>query len=284
MTAILLILLASVTQALSVNAIRDIQANSINIYRAVVWNYVACLCLGVIYIAFTGIDENWLKAVPYGVFTGFFYIVALITMIRSMRQRGLAITIAIANVSMVMPVIIAIMSGDSPSLMQLTGIALAAVAIPILSLSTATGRAIRESPSFKLAVFLFIVRGLAACGNLVAEDRLPPSILPVYVTSLFGSCLVFGLISLLFVEKKSGFEDIKLGVTFGVLNIAATSTLLFALTRVSESIVFAAYNVLGISISVILALWLWRERIQYWGWIGFVIALLSTILMKIHEG
>ena len=284
MTSLLLILLASITQALSVNAVRGIQASATNIYRAVVWNYVACAILGLIYIAFTGLDDNWLDAVPYGVFTGFFYIVALVTMIKSMGQRGLAITIAIANISMIMPVIIAIIGGDNPSHIQLAGITLAAVAIPILSLSTATGRAIKELPSVKLAIFLFIIRGVAACGNLVAEDRLPPDLLSVYVTVLFVFSLVFGLIVIIFVDKKTSVSDIKLGVTFGVLNIAATSSLIYALTRVSESIVFAAYNVLGISISVLLALFLWRERIQSWGWVGFIIALLSTILMKINEG
>ena len=54
MTSLLLILLASVSQALSVNAIRDIQANSMNIYRAVVWNYVACVFPGIIYIVENG--------------------------------------------------------------------------------------------------------------------------------------------------------------------------------------------------------------------------------------
>ena len=283
MTPLLLILLASVTQALSVNAIRDIQANSVNIYRAVVWNYLACVILGAIYIAFTGLDRSWLTAVPYGIFTGLFYIMSLVTMIKSMGQRGLAITIAIANISMVMPVIIAIIFGDSPSVLQLAGITLAAAAIPILSLSTASGKSIKESPSIKLAIFLFMVRGLAASGNPVAENRLPSELLSVYITSLFASCLFFGLISLYFADKKTGIADIKLGVTFGILNIAATSSLIYALTRVSESIVFAAYNVIGISISVLLAIFLWKERIQSWGWIGFVIALLGTILMKVHE-
>lgn len=283
MTSLALIFLAALAQALSVNAIRDIQANSINIYKAVTWNYVAATIPGILYITFTGLHENWLAAVPYGIFTGFFYILSLLIMIRSMGQRGLAITIAIANVSMILPVILAVTGGEIPSMFQSVGILLATTAIPILSLSTASGKAIRESPSVKLAVLLFIVRGLAACGNLVAEEKLPQPVLPVYITSLFGSCLIFSLIILPFIKSESNFTDVKLGMTFGFLNIAATSSLIFALTREAGSIVFPAYNVLGISISAAFACFIWKERIKYWGWIGFTLALLSTVLLKISS-
>lgn len=281
MIPLLPILIASITQALSVNAIRSIQATASNVYKAIAWGYLVSTLIGILYILITGIHSEWTSALPYGIFTGFFYIVSLITMIRSMGQRGLAITIAIANVSMVMPVLLAIIGGDKPSPAQITGICLAAISIPILTLSTASGRFINEKPSIKFAIFLFIVRGLAACGNLVAEDSLPASVLPVYITSLFGSCFILSMINLIFVEKKTAFSDFKTGTTFGVLNIGATSSLIYALTKVAGSIVFAAYNALGISFSVLFAIGLWKERIKSWGWIGFGLALLSTILMRI---
>lgn len=282
-TPFLFIFLASITQALSVNAIRDIQASSINIYRAIMWGYAASVLLGVVYIAFIGLDQNWYRAIPYGMFTGFFYIVSLVTMIRSMGQRGLAITIAIANISMVMAVGLAIFYGDMPTSLQYAGIFIAVIAIPILSLSTASGRAIREAPSAKLAMFLFVVRGLAAVGNLVGERSLDEPVLPVYVTSLFASCLVYSIIVLFFVDNKTAPADIRLGATFGVLNIAATSSLIFALTKVSGAIVFAAYSVLGIAFTVLFALWFWRERIHRWGWIGFALAVIATILMRLGD-
>lgn len=281
MTPYLYILLASITQALSVHAIRDIQARSGNIFKAVIWNYVVCALIGITYLIITGVDSNWLRAIPYGVFTGFFYIAAVLVMIRSMGQRGLAVTYAIANISMVLPVIIAIALGDKPSMLQTSGIVLAAIAIPILSLCTTRGRAISELPSFKLAILLFFVRGLAAVGNLVAEDTLDESILPVYITALFSSCLVFGLIALFFVDKSSYAIDLKLGSTFGVLNIIATSSLILALTKAPGSIVFASYNVIGMTLGAILAIWLWRERIQSWGWIGFIIAVVASVMMRV---
>jgi multidrug transporter EmrE-like cation transporter len=281
MTPFLFILLASVTQALSVHAIRDIQARAGNIFKAVVWNYAVCALIGIIYLIITGVDSNWPTAVPYGIFTGLFYISSLLIMIRSMGQRGLAVTYAIANISMVLPVIIAIILGDKPSVLQTSGIALAAIAIPILSLCTASGKAIRELPSIKLALLLFFIRGTAAVGNLVAEDTLNQSVLPVYITSLFSSCLIFGLIALLFVDRKSHPIDLKLGATFGALNIMATSSLILALTKAPGSIVFASYNVIGMTLGAILAIWLWRERIQSWGWIGFILAIVASVMMRI---
>lgn len=295
MSSFFFILLPAVTQALAVNGIRNIQANASSIYRAITVGYITSATCGLIAVILTHADKEWLIAIPYGAFTGFFYILSLVAMIRSMGQRGLAITIAIANTSMVMAVLMAIVFGDRPSTVQSIGIALAVIAIPILSLCTASGKAINEAPSIKMAIFLFFVRGLAAVGNLIAEEKLPKTALLAYVTALFGSAFVFGIIAIILFDKKNDLHnepniikarftpqkaDIRTGFWFGIFNVSATSSLLFALTKVDESIVFAAYSVMGISITVLFALWLWRERVQCWGWLGFILALIAVILMR----
>lgn len=126
-----------------------------------------------------------------GAFTGSVYAIAFLTMVRSMAQRGLAVTMAFANLAMVVPVLLAVAWGERPSGAQGAGFMLAALAVPLLSVCTARGEAIRERPTLSAAARLFVLQGLALSGNLVAHRTLPAASRPGYFVALFGSATVF---------------------------------------------------------------------------------------------
>ena len=216
-----------------------------------------------------------------GGITGIFYSLSLIPILRSMGQRGLAMTVAIANLAQLIPCLVGIRLGEAPTGIQIAGMVLAGGAIPLMSLATATGTAIRERPSLLLILFLFIFQGSAMSGNLIAFKSLPPETIPSYFATLFTSALVTSLGVYLAGRPPLRRPDLKAGLFFGCFNFASTFIIVTALAHVTGCIFFAAMSVLGLVLSAALGAWWWRERVQAWGWAGLTLAAAALLLLNL---
>jgi len=283
MTALLFAFTGALSQAACGYAIRSIQARSRNLYTSVASNYAAALALAIAYCIWRGTPEAWLNAVLIGVPGGIFYTLALLALIRSMGQRGLAITSAFAGMSLMIPVLIAIIWGERPAILQGTGILLAASAIPPLSLATARGTAIRERPSIRMVILLFVLQGAAMSSNLIAFKVVAKGSIPIYLVALFGAGFVLSLLLWRLKRQPSDKGDVRRGVIFGSLNIASTLIIVTALGFVSGALFFPAMGVIGLALAALVGIWLWNERIRPWGWIGLFLAGASILLLNLSS-
>ena len=273
------VILTALFQVACGNAIRSIQARSRSVYAAVATNYVVAFLLAVVYCLSRSGHPGWRNAVAIGVFTGFFYTVALITIIRSMGQRGMAMTIAVASLSGIVPVLMAIAFGERPSGLQIAGIVAAMAAMPLLSLATVSGTGIREHPSAALVVLIFVLQGGAMSGNLLAGKLVAPAAVPIFLVALFASGLIFSLGLWAFLGRRHDRSDIRRGGLFGLLNVLCTLIIVTALGYEPGSIFFAAIGAVALAITTLTAVWWWRERVHAWGWVGLALAAAATPLL-----
>lgn len=277
------ILLCAVLQAGCLNALRSIQARSRDTYTSMVSNYAVGFLLAAAYCMFRRpYGEGWPQAVGIGLVTGLFYIMALVTIIRNMNQRGMALTGALGNMSMMLPVLLAVGLGDRPSNLQIAGIGIALAAAPALSLATVSGISIRERPRLASAVWFFLVQGIAMSGNLIARKLLPPPLIPIYLVALFSSSFVCALCLGKMFGQARGKGDIRRGAVFGVLNIATNFSILLGLTQVAGSILFPSFSVLSLMIITLVSVSLWREGIPRRGWIALALAAAATALLSLE--
>jgi drug/metabolite transporter (DMT)-like permease len=280
MTTLLFILLAALTQVVNSNIIRVIQARSIRLFPMNVANHLAALAvsaLACLFFATPTIDKNLLLI---GGITGFFYATSMIPITMSMGQRGLAMTVAITNLSQLIPSLVGILLGEKPAYLQILGMLLAAAAIPLMSLATATGTAIRERPKLLLVFLIFITQGGAMSGNLIAFKYLPKPAIPSYFVVLFASGLIVSLLMFLIARSPGKLRDFNAGAIFGVFNIISTFTIVTALGYCSGCIFFAAMSVLGLVASALLGVTWWKERLQLWGWFGLALAAGALALLN----
>ncbi len=283
MTTLLFILLAALTQVVNSNIIRVIQARSIGIFPMNVANHFAALAvsaLACLLFATPMIDQNLLII---GGITGLFYAGSMIPITLSMGQRGLAMTVAMTNLAQLIPSLVGILLGEQPTHIQILGMLLAAAAIPLMSLATATGTAIRERPKLFLVLLIFIFQGGAMSGNLIAFKNLPKPFLPSYFVVLYASGLVFSYLMFLASRSPSKLRDYNAGAVFGVFNIISTFTIVTALGCLPNSgcIFFAAMSVLGLVASAALGVAWWKERLQLWGWFGLAFAAAALALLNL---
>jgi len=275
-------LAGGISQAVCGYSIRTIQARSRNAYASVVSNYLVALLVALIYAFIFSSAEAWGRAILVGVPGGIFYTVALLALIRSMNQRGLAITSAFSGLSLLVPTIISIFWGDVPTGFQILGIIFASAAMPLLSLATATGTAIRERPKLRQAIVLFFLQGAAMSSNLIAFKVVSPPSIGLYLVTLFSCGLLLSLVIWRLSGKKMGTADVRRGVIFGLLNVFSTLIILTSLAYVSGAIFFAVMGLLGLSLTTLVSFWLWHERIRSWGWVGLFLAVLAVLLLNLH--
>ena len=271
-----------VCQVVAQNLIRAIQATSRNAYVSVVSNYLAAFVLALVYCASHGAPATWWKPVAAGLFTGSFYTGGLLFFLRSMDQRDLAMSSAISSTSALVPVGVAIALGERPLPVQVAGIVTALAAMPMLSLATASGTAIRERPRTGFAVVFFIIQGGAMTGNLLAFRSLAPASLPLYLVVLFGWGTVLGLLLLFMHRQASRAGDVTRGAVFGLFNFASTLTIVMALGRVKGFVFFAAAGVLILVGNMALGARVWRERVGVLGWVGLGLAAVATLLLNLQ--
>jgi drug/metabolite transporter (DMT)-like permease len=283
MITLLFVILAALTQVVNSMIIRVIQARSINIFPMNVANHLAALVVSAaacVLFAQPTMDKNLLLI---GGITGIFYAGSMIPITLSMGQRGLAMTVALTNLSQLIPSLVGILLGEKPAHLQILGMVLAAAAIPLMSMATATGTAIRERPKLLLAVLIFIFQGGAMSGNLIAFKSLSKPLIPSYFVVLYASGLLFSFLFFLAARSPAKLRDYKAGAIFGVFNIISTFTILTALGYCSGCIFFAAMSVLGLVASAVLGVVWWKERLQPWGWIGLTFAAAALALLNLKS-
>jgi drug/metabolite transporter (DMT)-like permease len=283
MNLLFFILIGACLQAAAATIVRWIQAKSSDKYASVVANYtIALLIAGVYWLLSTPADDTWCWAVLIGVCGGLFYTAAVLTIIRSMGQRGLSMTTAIASTSQCLPCLIAIFMGESMLWYNGLGIAVVAVAVPLMSLATASGTAIHQAPSFRLAAGLFLLQGGAMSANLLAAKWVHPVAFPVYLVSLFASGFLFSLVAWRLRASSSAQcgGDWLRGLIFGSISIGTTLFVVIAASRVGGALFFAGMSVSALLLTTIIAVIWWHERLHKLGWIGLGLTAVAMILLN----
>ena len=280
MQLLFFVTLCAFLHAVCGNAARTIQARSGNPWTSVAGNYLAALCVAGGYCLWLQPElAGWSNAVLCGALTGFFYTVALIAIIRNMAGRGMAITQAVCQMSMIAPALLGIAFGEQPSLLQYIGILVVLAAAWPLSMATVRGRHIHLPPSVPLLLLMFVLQAGAMSGNLIASKLVAPESMGLYYPAVFGFGLIVSVVAWAAFRRPSKPGDLRRGCILGVLSAPTTISMVVASVRVGGAVFFPASGVLSLTITVLLAVWFWRERIQVWGWIGLALVAAAIAML-----
>jgi len=275
------IVAGALTQVVNSNVLRVYQARSVNLFTMNVGNHFAAMILaGAMCLLGRGLQVTP-AVLAVGGITGVFYAASIYPILLSMGQRGLAMTVAVTNVAQLIPCLVGIGLGEHPGRLQIAGMAVAAAAIPLVSLAAATGTAIRERPKIYMVLLVFVIQGAAMSGNLVAFNTLPAPAIPSYFVILYASGTVVSFLVFDLSRTRLTAGGFGPGCVFGVLNFLSTFTIVTALAYVAGCVFFAAMSVLGLVLSAALGAMAWRERIQLWGWAGLALAVVALVFLNL---
>ena len=224
-----------------------------------------------------------LPAVTIGLLAGVAYALGFVLLARTMKTKGAAITSAVMNLGVILPILAAIIIwGERPGTTALFGIALAVVAMPVLALDKNIDREPMTYRRVGVLIALFAVNGGALVFanwfhsyELVAQR-------PLYFAVLFSVASIVAVgYWLLQAERRFGLRELSWGSLLGVDNAAAALLILYTLDAEMASVLFALVGALTLATVAVFAAVVWREIPGRAGWIGMAAAVAALVLAKL---
>ena len=245
------------------------------------WNYVlATICAAVWLATSDGIDKSCIPAAGLGLLAGALYFCGLMVSVRNMRQRGLALTCAIASIAQVAPCLLAVGMGERMTWIQAAGIVLALACMPLLSLATASGKAIHDRPHIGFALLLLAIGSGAMTCHLLGGKFFGGASYAAYMFGLFSAAALLSGGTWLWTGRSADRGSFGLGLFLGAANFAGATTMLIAAGRVSGALFFVGMGVGALVLTTAMGVWWWRERLRRWGWFALVMAVICVVMIN----
>ena len=235
--------------------------------------------------------------VGLGVFTGALFIGGFWIFAAAIRAAGIALATAVMRLAVVVPVLASwAIWGERPSALQLAGLAVAAVAIVLITrpsrqhpvaanvdaaLPAASGEAEADGAgagrTLALLLSLFVAAGMVDVSMKTFSEVYARSVdEPVFLLFVFAVACVIGVVSVV----RTGLagkgwpktEAYTWGVGLGVVNYGSAAFLLLAIERLSGPFVFPVNHISVVLGAALLGVVAWGERLSRANWAGLAVA------------
>jgi drug/metabolite transporter (DMT)-like permease len=264
---------------------------NINTFNAIVINYTVCLTLGTIInptgswpFSISVIQSPWFK---FDIILGFLFITGFNLTAYAIRKVGITMTTLMQRMSIILTVsFTVILFHEHFGLLELAGLIIALLAI------IAINQKGPPNPSFKKtggsSAILLIVLAISATieillfyvekTGLVGGDQL------AFTTHGFGTAAVIGWVAILWrlIKRKPGISkrDIYAGLILGLPNFFSIYLLLMMLNRGWKgSLMYPMVNVSVLLLSTLVAVLLFKEKLNRLNWIGITLASISILII-----
>jgi len=262
---------------------------SVNTLLAIITNYViACIC-GLIFTSQT-ISLSQLAVQPWflgTVLLGVLFILIFNVMARSSQINGVGVTSVATKMSLVIPVVFAVLYyKDVLSFLQVTGIFLALAAVYLASIPK-QGLTMNKGHLW-LPVVVFLGSGVIDTSiKFIQDGFLENDEYPIFSSTVFGAAAVSGAIFLVATQSKKrfafNFKSILGGICLGIPNYFSIFFLLRALNHetLNSASVFTINNVAIVLFSTLLGILLFKEQLSTKNWLGVGVAVISIVLVAL---
>lgn len=261
----------------------------IHTLSAIIANYVvASICGLVLNPLAIGLPQLVSKPWFLGtVLLGVFFLLVFNIMAKSSQINGVGVTSVATKMSLVVPVLFAVMYyRDKLSILQVMGIILALAAVYLASSRESGLKKGRNQLGLPLLVFL----GSGCIDTsikFIQEGYLMDSDYPIFSSTVFGAAAISGFIFL--GAKGTGttanfsFKSVLGGICLGIPNYFSIFFLLRALNHdsLNSASIFTINNVAIVLFTTLLGIILFKEILTSKNWLGVGLAVISIVLVAL---
>ncbi len=258
----------------------------IKLFPVIVVNYIVATTLGLLVLqekwqVRTLFEHSWLiTALAVGVLLilGFF-VIGL-----SIQKAGISVTIVASKMSVVIPILFSIIAFDEQiTTLKVIGLVLAVIGI-VLTVYPDTRSRVGQG-QLLLPLLIFFILGMIDSLVKLGQTQVDEQLIPLFTAVSFGISGIIGLIIGAVKYKPSDFwrwREVLTGVALGLFNWGSMYFIMQALNRsgLDSSVVFGINNIGVISLSVILAFILFRERLSKVNWLGVLVAIAAAWILS----
>lgn len=263
---------------------------NINTLQAIVVNYIVACISGLIAfdgtIQFSEIPQyDWFY---YTLALGALFIVVFNLMALTTQKSGLSVVSVATKMSVVVPILFGLMYyKESLSFLKILGIALALLAVYLVSIKATTGLSINKK-SLYLPLLVFLGSGVIDTSLKYLEEAfVAENDVSIFSATIFASAGVIGLfivtVMALRGKLKLHFKNVVAGICLGVPNFFSIYFLVKALRTglMDSSGIFTVNNVAIVMLSTFIGIFLFSERLQKKNWLGIIFAVLSILFIAL---
>lgn len=263
---------------------------NINTLQTIVINYFTAFTYGILsydapIIVSDIIQSKWFFG---AIGLGFLFIAIFNVMALTAQRNGLSVASVASKMSVVIPIIFGLFFyNESLGWQKALGIVLALLAVYLASYKTKTDQRF-SIKTLWLPIILFLGSGTIDTSiKYIETTYLADNGIPIFSATIFfiAGVIGIGLLSAKAIQKQFTFDpkSIVSGVILGVVNYYSIYTLLKALNaeNFESSTIFTVNNVAIVTLTTLIGLLLFKERLLTKNWIGIGIAVLSIILVTL---
>jgi len=260
----------------------------VNTLQAIIVNYFVACTVGFFgYIEGSDFShvpsENWF---PGALMLGVLFITVFNLAAITTQKSGLSVVAVATKMSVAIPVLFGIfLYNEGTGLLKILGIILALVSVYLTSIKSEEGITIKkENIIFPLLVFLG--SGIIDTSIKYLETSyVSKTDVGLFSSTIFASAGILGtfilIVQALTGKLKITFKNILGGIALGIPNYFSIYFLVMALRTdgFDSSTIFTINHVAIVTVSTLVGILLFKEKLIRKNWIGLVFAIISIILV-----
>ncbi|MDR5589766.1 EamA/RhaT family transporter [Christiangramia sp. SM2212] len=260
----------------------------VNTLQAIVVNYFIACTVGFFgYIEGSDLShvpsENWF---PGALMLGILFITVFNLAAITTQKSGLSVVAVATKMSVAIPVLCGIfLYNESTGILKILGILFALVAVYLTSIKTEEGISIKkENLIFPLLVFLG--SGIIDTSIKYLETSyVSETDVGLFSSTIFATAGSLGILILIgqgvMGNLKISFKNILGGIALGIPNYYSIYFLVMALRSegFDSSTIFTMNHVAIVTVSTLVGILLFKEKLIRKNWIGLILAVISIILV-----
>ena len=263
--------------------IKHHQASGRDLFVIGAINYIVAAVVAGIWVGYKGnvglSNSTWIIGIPCGIA----YFVSFYFLAKAVKSSGISVAWSIVQLSVLVPILFSIFYWkEQPGIYQIVGIVSVCVSLPLLSIRSDKGgsRKIIACVS-PMIIALFLVTGGIGLAAKAFSEISPTEQRQVYLLFLFGTTAIVSTSFVVVRKLPLVSTDIPFGIILGVCNLLAGHFLLLSLTRLPGMLVFPVAGSMGIVLTSLAGVGIWREKLRKLTVLGIITAVIAVVLINI---
>jgi len=197
---------------------------------------------------------------------------------RNIKQNGVVLSATFMKLGLLVPMAVSVfLFGEKPTILQLLGFLIAAVAIVLIN-SDGKNSAVQSRTGL---ILLLLMAGGADAMSKVFEEWGEPALSSNYLLYAFITALIMGIAAMLIKGERPGKYEIGFGLLVGIPNYFSAKFLLDALEYVPAVITYPTCNVGAILVVTLAGILFFREKLTRRQVLAIGIILVALVLLNL---